>query len=325
MPLLPWVRSSIPLLIGLIVGGVGATLFVESMPGSEGSPQERANKLEAELKQTKSRLAALEAADPNPARIRQRPGHTLTDGIRTLGEDIRAGRPVTPEDIFRASQPLMRDLAPLFDRMRVKQQRQMIDSMTGELARKYNLSPEKQAALRGWFEEKSAEEAKRWSEMIGKDGTRLEDVMMASQNVRPDAGLDPFMETILSGDQLSTFKTERMAERAQKVQQHADLRVQHLDNIVKLDDAQREQVFGIMARSSPDYDPTMVMEGAQGNIGGTPSANPRDAMLSVLTPDQRVAYDTELRNRRESASKDLEAIGLTLPADWEMLDQVDFQ
>jgi hypothetical protein len=34
--------------------------------------------------------------------------------MRNIGDDIRAGRPVTPEDIFRASQPLMRDLAPLF-------------------------------------------------------------------------------------------------------------------------------------------------------------------------------------------------------------------
>lgn len=319
------VRTFVPLIVGLAIGAVGAVLFQESLPGSEGSPQERANKLEAELKQAQKRLAELEAPTSGEPRVRQRPGRTLTDGVRSLGEDIRAGRAVTPEDIFRATQPLMRDLAPLFDRARVKQQRQWIDSMTGELARKYNLTPEKKAALHDWFEGKSAEEAKRWSEMIGKDGTRLEDVMRASQNVRPDAGLDDFMGTILSGEQLASFKTERLNDRAQRVQQHADAKLQRLDSIVKLDDAQRDQVFGIMARSSPDYDPAMALDGVKGEIGATPAGNPRDAMLSVLKPDQRVAYDAELRRRREEASKDLEAMGLALPPDWEMLDDTDFR
>src|SRR5262245_16880500 len=119
------VRAMVPLVIGLIVGGVGATLFRESMPGGEGSPEERANKLEAELKQATSRIAALEAPKPGEHASGSRASskdrrRTLADGARQIAEDIREGRPVSPDDIFRASQPLMRDLAPLFDRIRVK-------------------------------------------------------------------------------------------------------------------------------------------------------------------------------------------------------------
>lgn len=333
-------RSLIPLLIGLGLGVVGATMFLESMPGSEGSPEERANKLELELDSAKKRLAALEAADARDrnqrdssgghsssgdARERRRPGRTFADGARSIAEDLREGRPVSPEDIFRASQPLMRDLAPLFDRMRVKQQREMIDSMTGELARKYHLTPQNQEALKQWFAAKADEEAKRWTEMIGREGTRLEDVMRASQNVRPDEGLDHFMEGMLSGDKLTAFKTERTTERAERVQQEADRKVQRLDSIVGLDDAQREQVFGIVARSSRDYEPTMQLEGLAGEIGSTPGGNRQAAMLSVLKPEQHAAYEAERQRRRIEASKDLEAMGLTLPPDWEMLDAGDFQ
>lgn len=327
------IRSFLPLLIGLIVGGVGVTLFMDSMPGAEGSPEERAKRLEVELKQAQTRIAALEAADfggdSNTAagrttRPRRRSMRTAADGARSIADDLREGRPVNPQDIFRASQPVLRDLAPLFDRIRVRQQRQMIDAMTGELARKYDLTPQQQASLKQWFEERSNEEAKRWTELLSWDGTRLEDLIRATRDVRPDQGLDSFMEGVLSGDKLASFRAERIAERAQRVQKQADMKVQRLDSIVGLDERQRDQVFGVMARSSPDYDPRMVIEGASGEVGATPSGDRQQAILSVLTPDQRAAYEAERQRRREEANKDLEAIGLTLPPDWEMLDDSDF-
>lgn len=319
MSLAQSIRQLIPLVIGLAVGGMGAILFQQSMPGAEGSPEERAAKLEVDLKKAQNRLAALEA-DPR----RRKSGRTIGDGMRDIAEDIREGRPVSPEDIFRASQPLMRDLAPLFDRMRIRAQRQVIDQMTGELARKYDLTTNQQNALKKWFEAKSEENAKQWSDLVSQDGTRLEDIMREARDVRPDDGLDQFMERTLSGEKLTTFKTERMAERAERVQQDADSRTQRLDDIVKLDDAQRDRVFGIMARNSRDYDPAMKLEGAGGEIGVTAGGNKQQAMLSVLNPDQRAAYEAERQRRREQAAKDMEAIGLSLPPEWDPLDMENF-
>ncbi len=310
-------RSLVPLAVGLLVGGVGATLYVQSQPGEAGSPEARANRLEVELQRAHNRVAALEAAEPQG---RRRPGRTLVDGARTIAEDIREGRSVSPDDLFRASQPLLRDLAPLLDRMRVKQQRQMIDSMTGELARKYNLTPQQQDALKQWFEQKTEAEAKRFSDLVGRDGTRLQDLMQASRDVRPDEGLDGFMAGILSGDKLTTFKAERMAQQAERVQQDADMRVARLDALVKLDDAQRDEMFGVMARTSRDYDPAMKLEGVGGAIGATPAGSRQQAMLGVLRPEQRAVYQAEQQRRREEAAKDMDAIGLTLPADWDMFN-----
>lgn len=315
------IRPLLPLVIGLAVGGVGATLFQQSMPGAAGSPEERARKLEVELHRAQNRIATLEAANPRAAR---RPGRTFADGARNLAEDIREGRPVSPDDIFRATQPLLRDLAPLFDRMRVKQQQQMIERMTGELARKYDLTTQQQESLKQWFGQKAQDDAKRWNDLIAQDGTRLEDLMRASRDVRPDDGLDAFMENTLSGDKLTAFKTERMAARAERVQQDADTRVQRLDAIVKLDDAQRDQVFGIMARGSRDYDPAMKLEGVGGAIDAPAAGNRQQAMLSVLRADQRTAYEAAQQTRRDAAAKDLEAMGLTLPATWDPLDDNDF-
>ena len=57
-------RPLIPLVIGLIVGVAGAILFLQSMPPKEGSAEERADKLEVELKRANNRVAALEGGGP---------------------------------------------------------------------------------------------------------------------------------------------------------------------------------------------------------------------------------------------------------------------
>ena len=331
MPLAQSLRSLIPLVIGLAVGGVGAILFQESMPGAEGSPKELAAKLESELKQAQNKIAALEAEDV-PSRnarglLERKKGNqpTLSDGLRSLAERVRAGQPVSPEDIFRATKPLTRDLSPLFDRMRVRSERKMVESMSGELARKYNLTPAQQTALNGWFAKKSDERAKQFSELINADNSRFVDVMRMMQDMRPDEGIDPFMETVLTGEKLAAFKTERINERATRVQNEADAKVKRLNSIVPLSNAQRDQVFGIMARNSRDYDPAMVFEGETGQINAAPAGDRNAAILSVLTPDQRVAYEGERTRRRDEAAKDMAEIGLAFPPEWDMIEDMDFR
>ena len=80
-----------------------------------------------------------------------------------------------------------------------------------------------------------------------------------------------------------------------------------------------------MARGSRDYDPAMMLEGAAGgNIAASPAGTGRESVLSVLRPEQRAVYEAERQRRREEAAKDMEAIGLTLPENWDMLDGDSF-
>src|SRR5687768_14432076 len=133
MPVVPVLKSLVPLAVGVGVGIVGATMFRESLPGEKGSPEERAAQLEVKLKKAENRIAALEEG--------HRPhGRTMKDGLRDIADDIRAGRPVTPDDVAKLFKPLMRDLEPLMSRMRVREENRRIESMTGELARKYDLT-----------------------------------------------------------------------------------------------------------------------------------------------------------------------------------------
>lgn len=332
MPLpLSSVRLLVPLAVGLSLGAAGAILFQQSMPGAEGSAEERADKLEVELQHVQNRLRTLEAqasaqrprsvlsrlADPQNRR-------ELTEGARRLAEDIHAGRPVDPDDIFRASQPLLQDLAPLFDRMRLKEQQRAIDTLTGELARKYSLSPSSQAALKSWLKEQSEENARRWNDLLARKDTTIRDLARAARDVRIDADLDSFLPGLLNPAQSAAFAAERTAERDRRVQAEADRKVQQLDAITVLDESQRDEIFGIMASSSKDYDPAMVLQGSRGQIiAPAPGADRESAILAVLRPDQRAAYLAEQKRRREEAARDMEAIGLTLPSSWRMFDEDD--
>ena len=315
-------RPYITLVVGLLVGVAGAILFLQSMPPKEGSAEERADKLAVELKRAENRVAALEGADP---RGRKRPGRTLNAGARGIFEDLRDGKPVTPDDIFRATQPLIRDLSPIFERMRAKEQQRKVDVMAGELARKYSLTEPQQESLKQWLLQKAADDAKRYTNLISQEGTRVEDIGKAAYDFRLDDGLDQFMANTLSGEKLASFTSERMREKVEKVQQEADMKVSRLDNIVGLDDNQRGQVFGVMARGARDFDPTMRFEGLGTDSGAlTTGKSKQEAILSVLTPVQREAYQAEHEKQRAAAQKEMEQIGLSLPADWSNRDELDF-
>jgi hypothetical protein len=153
----------------------------------------------------------------------------------------------------------------------------------------------------------------------------MEDLAMASANVRVDDGLDKFMEGTLRGDKLTAFKSDRMLERVERVQQEADMKVTRLDSIVSLDDTQRGQVFGVMARGARDFDPAMQFEGLGTDTAALPSGKSKlDAILAVLRPQQRQAYEAERTKRRDEARKEMEAIGLTMPEDSKMFDALDY-
>ena len=311
-------RSFLGLAVGLAVGVIGAVLVMQSMPPPAGSAEEKVARMEVELKSARNRITALEAADPYGTR---KPGSTFRDRARTIAQRLKAGETITPDDILRTMQPVMRDLAPLFDRIRVRDQMRRIDSMCGELARKYDLTPDQIEKLKGFFEKRAEEEAKQFNAVVLNDHATLRDFMKASRNIRPDDGLDQAMAGLLDGDKLASFRKERLEEKATRVQQEADMKLERLDSIVGLDETQRDQVFALMARNSRDYDPAMSFEGVEAaSVSSLPQGNASQAMMSILRPEQRQAYEKQQQDRREKAEKDLQEIGLSLPADWDMLD-----
>ncbi|WP_035615129.1 hypothetical protein [Haloferula sp. BvORR071] len=301
------------LAVGLAVGGVGVMMFRDSLPGGQGSPEQRVSELEAQLKKAENRAVAAEAS------VKRSGSRSLTQGARDLIDDAKAGRPISPDDILHALQPSISIVSPIMDRMRVRQEKRMIDGQIGEIVRRYNLDAEGEEKLRKFFDKKIEADAERFSSLVSSPGATMPDIMRETQSKRWDDGLDQFVKDsqILKGDDLIKFEDERIAEKSQRVQSEADMRVSRIDNIVKLDAKQRDQMFGVMARNSRDYDPAMQIDGATGDIGALPGGSREQAMQSILREDQRQAWEAEKQRRRDDAQKEMSEIGLTMPSSWD--------
>ena len=133
------------------------------------------------------------------------------------------------------------------------------------------------------------------------------------------------MEGILHGDDAARYKEDRMVERVENVQAEADRKVQRLDGVVDLDEQQKDEVFLLMARGSPDFDPSMRMEGLTEDAPRLQPGQSRDeAVMDVLRPEQLELYEQHRQRQIETAEEEMRQLGLRLPADWDLWDEDDF-
>jgi len=86
-------RSVLPLVIGLAVGGMAVGLFQQSKPGMAGSPEAQIQQLESELQQARIRIAALEETRPRSSRS---PAQTAYDRGREIAQRLREGSRSVP-------------------------------------------------------------------------------------------------------------------------------------------------------------------------------------------------------------------------------------
>ncbi len=313
-------RSILPLVTGTFVGALGAILLQRSLPPKEGSPEERIAILENDLKKAQVDLRAWEDISP-----RKRFGATTHDNVRSLAQALKEGRPVSPDDIFNSFKPLMRDLSPLTTRMRAIEIKRSAEARAGEYARKYGLTENQQKQLVDNLVFQNTEQMKQLQGMVESDHVSMREYMKAEREMDRELGLDETMASMLQGEKREAFLAERLTEKAERVQNEADGKVQRIDNIVKLDDKQRHQMFLNMAQTSSDYDPQMQFEGLQEGVNPLAQGmSSEQAMMSVLRPDQKQAYEEHRQKRLQEAQEEAAAIGLTIPNDWNPDDDIGF-
>ncbi len=309
-------RNVFLILLGLVIGMAGAILIRGSIPPAAETPEARVLALENELRETRMKLAKI---DPGQARPREDTGHALGRGVRQALADLKAGRPVDINSLFDATKPLLRDLSPLFDNIRRRDERRRFESMAGEYAGRYDLNSVQQKALTAWLGDRSEKNAAIFKSIVLADHTRLDDLVKAGRNQRWDEGVDGFMEKQLTGDKLTAFRRDRLTQRAERVQNEADWKMQRLHQTVNLDEEQQDKVFSIMARSSPYFDAQMQIEGVTADAN--PGADRDVAVMQVLRPEQQQSYNQWRGERIAKAQQEFGELGLAMPQGWDALTE----
>jgi len=311
-------RNVLILLIGLAIGAAAAILIRGSILPPGGTPEARILALEDELRDTKMRLSKI---DPAQARPHEDYGAAaLAAGLRNMLEDFKAGRPVNLNSAYQSVKPLFGALVPIFDRIRRTGERREFERIAGEMSRKYNLTGPQQEELKQWMKDQSERNFATFKKAVLAPGAKLDDLVKATKDVRPDDGLDGFMESKLQGAALESYRKDRLTERAERVQNEADWKVERLNSMVALDEDQKDKVFSIMARTSKDFDPQMQLEGVTADAAPA-SAGDRDAdIMAVLRPDQRANYNDWREKRRARAEQEFMEFGMQMPEGWDALD-----
>lgn len=308
------------LIIGLLIGVAGALMFSRSLPAEEGTPEERIEDLQQDLQQAQRKVQILET------QVGRSGPRGVKDGVRDIMQDIRDGKEVSLDDVFATMKPWMRNMAPLFDRMREINQEDWADRMTGEWSRKYDLTDAEQEQLRAWFLQKNKEKGAEFSRVVNSDTTGFVDFVQATEyEWRDTKGIEDVMGNILEGEELADFNEQRAQQGAEQVQNEANRGLSRLDQMVGLDDDQQDQVFAILARGAEEYQPGKFDYDGMGADESALDRRARDeAIRNVLRPDQQVEFDAVRQARREEAEQEMSRVGLSLPKNWDLLEGQSF-
>lgn len=311
--------SIISLLVGLLIGGIAVALFDASLPPAEGSMEEKAAKLESDLKIARSRIAKLEAqVSAKGVDFASTARGSLSDIL----DEIKNGRPVDIDKLHHRLKPALREITPLFDLLRRRELKKEHARLAAHMSEAYHLNETQQKALEQWLAEKAAQDAQTFIQTAYGENSRLEDLVKAMKYLEPKRGIDEFMERTLTGTEKQRYIADRTIERAAKIENEANNRLQRLHQAVPLDQSQQDQVFAIMARSSPDFDPSLKLEIPQGNDMShiRPGADREAAIQQVLRPDQRRQYEAYRQAQRDAAEREAAENGFKIPANWDLFE-----
>lgn len=318
-------KETLAIIVGVIVGAMGGFLFSNSLAPDDGSVEARLETTEIELETAKRTILKLEASTGKPRRKRSSM-RTSADEVRDVVQRVRDGEEISMDDVVATMRPWMRDMAPLFSRMRQVNHDTWADTMVGEWDRKYHLTTHEKEQLRDWFRQLSKQRASEFEAMLQSDYTGfVELVQSMDYGFEDSAGVDDVIEGFLDEDQLTQFRDERRAERAQSVEAEANRDLARLDGLVELSAEQQDALFPVLVRGANDYrDGEVDFSGMGEDSTALDRPSRSTAVRKVLSPQQRRQLDERNAQETARAEQEMRRIGLSLPANWEALQEHRF-
>jgi Spy/CpxP family protein refolding chaperone len=283
-----------PLLLvvaGAALGG-GAIYLWQSGKGSVTAPPAVATADKGEVDAARKRIAELEqqvksaelAATPKvPAPTEE---ERAADPQAALATDMRG--------LLQDSRPLLNRLAPMFRQGMMRGIERQVEQLAAELG----LNDAQKEELRAKLTAMGDEEMKKFND-------RLADPTMTPEKLFQEGGRGPFspdgmnamLKESLTPEQYEQYDKKQTAERVQRLERQANWQTDRLGQRLNLTEQQKDQVFGIMVKSS---DPNLEVETGTGAEAPSAANADRDAAIkAILTPEQRAIYEQDAAREQE--------------------------
>ena len=295
-------RILLPLLTGALLGAVGV-LFWHQAAAAE---TEAALKSESDAKIAQMQRE-LTSARNEATTWQQRFAAAGVDDTPVKENVLDIQR------ILNDARPLMKTLTLMFGERRKEMTDRMIRGMASKLAEQMGLTEEQTEAMIAHFTALDAANFEKVKAMFDRKLTIM-DVFTVMNDMNPQKSMDAYVQQAMTPEQKASWENRKLETKAQQLERTANWKLDRMSSSLKLDEAQKDQVFSILVKSNPDYDPSLGVEGVTGTTPEAADANAaplkeEDAIARVLRPEQMEDWAAYQEKQNAEKSRLTDAFG----------------
>ena len=283
----------IALTAGILIGGGGVFAWIQwRAEEADREFTEAFGKSDADLARMKADLAGARSA---------------TDSLRKQFE--AAGLDVSPvkeneldiQRLINDARPLMKSLALMFGEQRKMMTERLIKGMAEKLAAQMGLTEEQTQEMIAHFLKLDDENFAKIKAMLDRPLTIL-DIFSVAKDMNPQKSMDDYVMTKLTDEQKKSWENQKLETKAQQLERTATRQLERM-SALNLDEQQKDQVFDILVKKNPQYDPALTVEGLDSGGEAADDAKTQDEAIAALLRDDQMAEWTQMQERRSKETK----------------------
>ena len=203
--------------------------------------------------------------------------------------------------LLNDARPLMKSLALMFGEQRKMMTERLIKGMAEKLAAQMGLTEEQTQEMIAHFLKLDDENFAKIKAMLDRPLTIL-DIFSVAKDMNPQKSMDDYVMTKLTDEQKKSWENQKLETKAQQLERTATRQLERM-SALNLDEQQKDQVFDILVKKNPQYDPALAVEGLDSGGEAADDAKTQDEAIAALLRDDQMAEWTQMQERRSKETK----------------------
>ena len=234
---------------------------------------------------------------------------SLQDRMVSAGVDLSPVKEnqLDIQRLLNDARPLLKTMALMFGNERKKMAERMIRGMGERLAEQMGLTEEQTKDMIDHFLKLDEENFAKIKAMLDRQLTVF-DVFTVMKDMDPTKSMDDYVMTKLTDDQKKSWENRKLESKAEQLERTANWQLQRMEKL-NLDEGQKDQVFDILVKKNPNYDPTLSVAGLNAESTVDANKSQEEAIAAVLREDQLAEYKAMQERQNAEKKRWTEALG----------------